>query len=329
MLARRLLCALALALFAAPAAPAADLDPFLPPDTESYLSVNVRQIIDSPLFQKQLLAPAKQMLLEAGGESLQDVLKDLGVDPFKNIDRITIASPGGIETDRGLIIVHGSFDADKFKTKGDDAARNNGDTLKLHKANLGGGASHLIYEFVLPQQDSSLFAALASNKTLIFSPGKDYVLDALKQARARQKPELKNKEFAALLARLDDRQSVSLAVLGKSLDHAENDLIPKFLAEAFGGVEALGGGLTVKDDIKLELLLASKDGESASRMHKALDKGVKLVIVGLSLLGEERKEWTFLLEVVKSIRVSNKGKVVSVSARLTQDLIEDFFKKND
>src|SRR3954451_4073644 len=103
MLTPRFAVAFLLALAGTAPARAADLDPLLPPDTESYLSVNVRQIVDSPLFQKQLLAPLKQMLVESGGEALQTVLKDLDVDPFKHVDRVTIVSPSTTEADRGLI----------------------------------------------------------------------------------------------------------------------------------------------------------------------------------------------------------------------------------
>lgn len=331
MLPPRIAAIFVLALAGSAPARAVDLDPLLPADTEGYLSVNVRQIVDSPLFQKQLLAPLKKMLVESGGETVQGVLKELGVDPFKHIDRVTIASPSTSEPDRGLIIVQGTFDPAKFEAKGKDAAKNNAETLKLHAAPLGGGVKATIWEVALPQQqqETSLFVALPNPKTLVLSPGKDYVVDALKQhATGKTKGALKNKDIAALIEKMDARQSVSLAVLGKSLGKADNEVVPKFLTEAFGKVEAIGGGLTIHDDVKLELLLASIDTEAAARMQKAGDKVLKAALVGLSLLGEERKELSLLLEVVKSIKISNRGRVVAVSGRLTQDLLEDFFKKD-
>ena len=104
MLPPRIVAVLALVL-AGPAAGAraADLDPYLPADTESYLSVNVRQILDSPVFKKQLLVPARAAIKEAAGGQLDLVLKDLGLDPFKDIDRLIIASPAAGDTDRGQI----------------------------------------------------------------------------------------------------------------------------------------------------------------------------------------------------------------------------------
>jgi hypothetical protein len=312
----------------APLARAGDLNPIMPADTETYFSINVRQIVDSPLFQKQILPSIKETLDEAGGADGKKVLKDLGLDPFKDIERITIVSPGTNETDRGLIFAHGTFDAVKFKTKADEVARDTPDHLKIHKVPLGGGTTHEVYEVVVPQQDTSLFVAVANNKLLLASPGKDYVVDALKAARDRKKVTLKNKEFQSLLEKLDTKQSVSVAFLGKAIAQSDNDTVPKFVTDAFANVEAIGGGLNINTEVKLGILLASKDTESAKNMHAALDKGLKLALVGLSLLGEERKELTLLLDFVKAIKVSNRGKVVTITGRLSQDTIEDFFKKD-
>lgn len=327
MLPPRFVAVLVLALAGPVVARAADVDPLLPVDTESYASVNVRQILDSELFKKQLLPHLKQALQEAGGETLNKTLKDLGIDPFKDVDRLTMATPGGAEADRGLILAQGTFDPDKFKTKAEAVARDTPDLLKLHKVPLGGGMSHPVYEVVIPNQDQSLFVAIANNKLLLASPGKDYVVDALRQARDKKKGTLKNKEFQALLERMDPKQSLSVAFLGKSLAKADNEIVPGFLTEALAGVEAIGGGVSVTNEVKLDLLLASKDGDSARKMQAALDKMLKLALVGLSLLGDERKELTLLLDLVKSLKVSSRGTVVSITARLSQDLLEDFFKK--
>lgn len=323
----RLVAVLALALAGSAAARAAELDPYLPGDTQSYVSVNLRQVIDSPLFKKQLLGPARDALKDAGGE-VQDVLKDLGIDPFKHVDRVIVSTPGGTETDRGLVIVHGTFDQAKFKARAEDAARDKPDILKIHKVPLGDGASHPLYEVVVPNQDLSLFVALASEKTLLVSPGKDYVVDGLKNSRAKKKPVLKSKPFQALLEGLDSKQSLSIAVQGKSLANVRSDILPKAINEALADIEAIGGGLTISNELKLDVLVAGKDERSAKVIRDALDKGLKVALVGLAFLGEEKKELTLLLEIVKSVKVSQRGKVMSVSGRLTQDVLEDFFKKD-
>src|SRR5579884_3882551 len=86
---------------------ASELDAYLPEDSESVLNVNVRQILDSPLIKKHVLEHAQEAL--RGEDQVQDILKDLGFDPFKDLDRVIIAAPGGTDKDRGLIIAHGRF----------------------------------------------------------------------------------------------------------------------------------------------------------------------------------------------------------------------------
>jgi hypothetical protein len=329
MLAPRFAAMLTLALLIPAGVRAAEIDTYLPADTESYISINVRQILDSDVVKKNALGQLREAL--KGTDEVNDILKDLGFDPFKDLDRIIIASPRGTETDRGLIIVHGTFDVKKFKARAADAAENNGDVLKIHKVPLGGGVTHDVWEVNIPNQDQSLFVALAGNRTLLVSPGKDYVVDAIKQGRLNKKPELKNKAFASLLEKLEPKQSLSIVVLGKALAGAQKmEILPKGARDALGGIQAIGGGLTFGKEVKLELAVSSKDESSAQSIRETLNKGVRLGTAGLTLLGDDRnKGITLALEVLKTVKVSSKAKVVSVTARLTADAIDDFFKKDD
>jgi hypothetical protein len=326
---RRLaLFAAVLALTQAPGSlRAADIDPLVPPDTESYLSINVKSALESPLFQKQLLGPLKDALGDV--PEIKTISGDLGFDPLKDVHRVLVAMPGGTDTDRGLIIAHGTFDQAKFEKRAGDAARDNEDAFKIHKVKLGADATATVWEVVVPGQDTSIYVALVNNKVLVASPGKDYVIDALKQHRARKKATLKNKEFQSLVENLDARQTVSFASLGKSLAAAVGDSLPAGVTDSLKQIEAIGGGLTITNEVKLDVLVASNNGTSADSVRTTLDKGVKLSMVGLALLTEGRKELEVLLEVVKTVKVGGKGKVVVVSARLTADVLKDFFEKDE
>ncbi len=108
------LCALSAFAAAAPAR-AAELDKYLPEDTEMVVSVNVRQVLDSEFYKKNVGDAARDAL--NGVEQVPEILKDLGFDPFKDLDRVIVAAPGGAEQDRGLLIAHGRFDLDKFRAK--------------------------------------------------------------------------------------------------------------------------------------------------------------------------------------------------------------------
>jgi len=324
----RLAAVLALVLSVSHSARAAELDPLLPADTETLVRVNFRQLFDAEVFKSKLLGPARQMLKES--PEVADVLNDLGFDLFKDLDKVIVASPTGTETDRGLVIVRGTFDLAKFKKKADDTLESNPDVLKVHKVPLGGGDTHILYEVVVPNQDLSLYVALVDSKTLVVSPGKDYVVDGLKKVKLKQKAVLKNKDFQALLEKLDPKLTVSMAVLGKAFAGGDNEgALPEAVTKTLANVEAIGGGLLVSNEFKAELVVVGKDERSARVLRETTDKAVKVALVGLTLLGENRKELSLLLEVLKTVKVSGKGKTVGFTARLTADVLDDFFKKDE
>jgi hypothetical protein len=325
---RLCLCTLTLLALAAPerAEGAADLDPLLPDDTESYVSVNVRQVLDSELFKKFGLDAAREALKNA--DEVNDVLKDLGFDPFKDLEGVIVAAPGGTETDRGLVIIRGNFDVAKFKAKADDVANNQPDVLKIHKV-PDGTATHVVYEVIVPGQDNTLFVAVANKSTLLASPGKDYVVDALKKLKGKGKAALKNKAMQALLEKMDPRQSLSVAVLSSAVSAKLGADAPKLAKDILARLDAVGGGITVSNEVKLEVSAAAKTGRDARQLKANADKGVQLVLVGLALLGSDRKEIAAALEVLKTVKVSAKGKVITISAKVTADVIADALNKDE
>ncbi|HEY7315040.1 MAG TPA: hypothetical protein VH643_37185 [Gemmataceae bacterium] len=303
---------------------AADLDPYLPDDTENVLNLNVRQILDSPLIKKHALEAGQEAL--RGNDQIQDILKDLGFDPFKDLDRVIVASPGGTEKDRGLVIVHGRFDLDKFKAKGEEAAKNNPDNLKITKI-LGG--KHLLYEVNLPDYDMPLFVALAGRDTLLVSAGKDYVVDALKKMGKSDKPALKNKDFKTLLEKVDGRQSLSLAAVQTP---AVKDAIGGLPGDVKGMIEkiqALGGGVTLTDEVKLELVVTTKTAKEAKDLKESANAGLTLILGFLGALAQNdtKPEMELLLEAAKSLSIKNKDAAVVIKGRISSDLIEEMMKK--
>ncbi|HTU20528.1 MAG TPA: hypothetical protein VMG10_20875, partial [Gemmataceae bacterium] len=323
MLHRALAVVTALVLFA-PLGRAAELDPYLPEDSESVLNVNVRQILDSQIVKKNFLETAQEALRSL--DQAQDVLNDLGFDPFKDLDRILLASPGGTEKDRGLVIVHGRFDVAKFKKKAEQVAKDEAEHLTIHKI-LGG--KQLLYEVNLPDVDDPLFVALAGGDTLLASAGKDYVVDALKKIGANEKPTLKDKKFQALLEKIDTRQSVSLAMVKnpdilKVLDKASGDI--KAMIEK---VQALGGGLTIGDDVKLELVFTTKTTRDAKELSASAKASLNLVLALAAAFTQnnDSPEAEFVVEIIKGLRITNKKEALVVKGRISSDLIEETLKK--
>src|SRR5439155_24882163 len=98
-------------------------DRYLPADTEVVVTWNVRQVLGSQLVKKNGLEQLRDLIKSQ--EEVEALLKELNLDPLKDIDKVLVAAPASGEQDKGLVIVHGRFNLDKFKARADKAAKDN------------------------------------------------------------------------------------------------------------------------------------------------------------------------------------------------------------
>src|SRR5271155_5233975 len=88
----------------------AAVDQYFPGETQVVVTMNVRQILDSALMKKDI-GKVRDQLKEI--EEAQKVLEDLGFDPFKDLDSITLAAVGATDQERVLVVAHGRFNVAK------------------------------------------------------------------------------------------------------------------------------------------------------------------------------------------------------------------------
>src|SRR5262249_33603260 len=145
-----------------------------------------------------------------------------------------------------------------------------------------------------------------------------------------------NKDFQALLEKMDDRQSLSFAAVNTpAIRDAVGNLpvsdLPGNIKDMIDKIQALGGGLTLSDEVKLEIVLTTKNTREAKDLSDSADKGLKLVLGVLAAFSINQKEaipaLDFVLEFAKSLRITHKGQAVIVKGRISSDFIEDTLKK--
>jgi len=314
---------LAVLALAMPAS-AAEVNKYLPEDTEILVSLNIKQILASPVLKQIGLEQIKDALNSV--EEINSVLKDLGFDPLKDLDGVLISSPGGNDQDKGLIIIQGQFDLAKFKAKGEQAAKDFAENLKIHKVADGVGGTFIVYEATI-QDQPSLFVALANKTTILASPGKDYVVDALKKEAAPNKPVLKSKEFQALLEKIDGNQSLYVAGLGSAF--AKGNLPEGIVRDALLKVDAIGGGITVTKDINLEVVVGAKTMMDAKDINKTINEGLTQGATILGLLALQEKKLAPVVDIVRTIRCSTKEKGVTLKAQLTEEALKKLFNPDE
>jgi hypothetical protein len=309
------------ALVAVPAR-AGDVDRFMPEDTEIVVKFNVHQMVESKLA-KRLAADASKDGFPGEAETAQ-LLKDLGFDPDKDLDTVTLALPLNPGEDKGLVIAHGRFDLDKFKKKAEETAKDNGDVLKIHKS-----GNHALYEVKFPVQgqEVTLFVALPNKETVLVSPGKDYVVDALKKDGAKKNPGLKNKQVQTLVEKIDANQTLAVATTGDFF--AKFNFLDANTKALLAKCDAVSGGLTVTDGVKLEIGVTMAAAADAKQLTGTINDFLNTGLGLLALAAAKQKELQPVLDFVKTVKATAKDKTVLIRGEMNGEAIDKALGKKD
>jgi len=297
-----------------PAARAADLDPFVPADSEWVLHINVKQLVDSPA------AKNATERLRSGFRSGLDVLAPLhtvGLDPLKDVRSLCLAGSGLLQPDRVLWIAHGGFNAEKLRKAADEQVKKEPSAWKAHKQ---GEAT--VYEVRDKARPGPLFLVLRDDTTVLASPGKKYVLEAA--TGDPKKPPKVSRPLQALVAKADARDDVWLASVTP-------DRVHKLLAKNSSttgiadDVTAFTARVNAGDTLKLTFHVQTKTKEAAAEVSQLLDaaKGfASLAAQGVDGLGP------LLADLIDACKTSTAGTTATLAGQLSEDQIARALKKN-
>ena len=304
-------------LLAAGSLGAAEADKLLPNDSEYVVNLNVRLLLDSALAKKYGLPKMRELI--KSDEEAQDLFKSLGLDPLVDIQSVTLASTNITDPSKALFILHGKFNADKFHAKAQEVIQTYGEILKIHKLE-----AIQFYEVNFPGQ-TSFFVAVVNPTTIVASPGKDSLLEALEKTAGKKKSEVK-KELLDLLGRVDGNRTLWMIGLKSALERsplsADENARP-----VLGKIDTAVAGVTVAADIQAEFMLTAKNEEAAKELSKELvdkldrAKGIVSILVG------DVKELQILLELVGALKVSTDDRTVILRGQIGEETIEKSLKK--
>lgn len=318
---RRLFAAALLAVVVAAPVRAAEVDVLLPAETESVLFVNARQILDSDLVKKYALGQIKQALQ---GNDAQKMLKDLGLDPLKDIDRVTVGSWGkGPEDMEAVAIVRGRFDAEKLFAGAKDQASKNADKIAIVEE-----GKYKLVKVTNENQPKPFYIAVADEKTIVGANDKKLTVAILKAAeKGTTKPSLK-KELAALILKQDEKASVfACGLMEGKIDQVPGlDQIPGVNPEKFRkGIEKLSTfAMTIRltDEVGLEVVMGMKDADAADDFGGEINNLIGTAKGFLPLLTMNQPNLKPLVdEVSKTLKSKVKDKDVSIALKVTAESI--------
>ncbi len=303
---RRLAC-VALVLVGFQSSRAADADRNLPNGAGVVLSINVEQLVNSPVGRKYL-RPAIDQALNAN-RSLQGSFKQLELDPFRDISRVILVLSQNASY--GLVIVHGKFDRDRIAKLAEQLAGEKKVRLRIHK-----DAGMTIYERA-ESADTPIFATFPNDRTLLLSNDKE----TLRTSNRKGEPK---KELATLIQHADDRLTawlVALPAIAKSLP-IENAKKRKSLES----LENLTGTLNVYTGARLDLRFASKTPQDAESINQIIVDFKNLFKSLAPGVAKEKPELAPLFELVAGLTSSVRGKIASVTVDLSAAQIEKIVK---
>jgi len=302
----RLVLGAALAVALTATARAAEPDKLIPAGADTVVVVNLKQLIESDFAKKFVLEDLKKQFEK---QETKQFLTDLGLDPFKDIERLTIASVetkfGGGKDDSPnyLVVVRGSFDSQKLFNRLEQETRTDPD--KFSKVKEDGTT---MFKYLSDQKASPLFVTAIDDKTVVAASDKKFVAEAIKASDARKGAPIK-KELAALIRKADDKASVYIASVtaGKLGDLGIPDQAGPIKLEGFAKAlpktESALITIRVATDVNLDVIMGMKDEEAANDMRNALADmidQVKPLAKGIVNFAPELKPLPDMLDAIKA-----------------------------
>lgn len=328
---------------------AAEIDrKYLLDDAHLVVSVNVQKALASPAYQKHYQNQVEQLVK---ADVVQAVVKDLGFDPLKDVDRVTLvmglscykSEPQmvngeivGFDSQSGpYFVVQGRFDAAKLEAK----ARQFINDLKVHEV----GAAK-VYESP-GQLRQPMFAALVDAKTLVIAGFKQQVVDAVEKAAGKKKTQLIDKVMIGLLDKLDVDQPLAVAasgqmVVGTSTSVSNNNgqvvaTVQHRILKEQVGIDGLLGHIRVADDVKGGVTLTVADAEKAKEMATMIELGVQKMIEKVKKEIERpnsqvpAKMLAPSLKFLQALKVTSQDRSVELrgeaTAEATAELVKSWF----
>jgi hypothetical protein len=267
---------------------------YLPASARLVLTVNVRQIVDSPLVRKRFLAQLEEALRNPAAEKIR---LELGLDPLRDIRRVTVAA-AGLQDAAGLAVVEGTFDAARFRAF---AAKE----WQADQEPDGRGGTYRFYD----QAGGRGFIALADRATLLYATDRPSLVEALARAAGHKGPAPGAlRLWAPLEAPALQKAGVALALAGSL---AGPDGVP--LNQQYG-VEKVRGEVFLDEGLRATLTAEATDAAAAGKLATTFRMTAKLL--GTSFAGEPA-----LKRDLDAVRVTTRANTVLVEGRLSAEAL--------
>jgi hypothetical protein len=308
------------ALFIAPApVRAADLDKFLPKETDLVISLNVRQILDSSLVKNHAIELIKTTL--AGSKEAQEVIKATGLDPLTDLNRVSFGlGLEDITSPKGVVVLEGKLDARKISDAMDNLVKNDPKQYGVDKV-----SGRTVFKITPPDHPTGFYFAPIDSTVAVAATSKEMLGAAFDAVNGTRQPVIK-KDVADLLAKADAKSSLFLVAATKG----RLDAIPIPIPDAkkvLDQVHSFTIDLKVEKDVNLELTIGTPDADEAKKLRDLIVQGLDIVKIQVKIAVGQQPELQPLADLASSLTAKQKEKTVVIAGNVTGEALEKLLKK--
>jgi hypothetical protein len=316
---------LGLALGLTSAAAAAPPEKLFPDNTTMLFSVNLKGLVDSPLYQKALKGRLEELM--KGNERFTGIMRSMSFDPMKDLSSFTVAI-GNFNVDlaggpprpdvEAVIILKGNFDIQKVETAL-EALISAGGRDRVSVSKLG---TRTLFE-IKQDGDRSMFGVFIDKETVALCDSKDNLQIVIDKAEGKKTTKL-TKEFETALAKADTRRTVWGAMIMPESIKQLASMAPQ--GAVMEKIESMNFSVNVKENLEIELNAYAADNDSAAEFKKLLDQAKELMGIA-ALQAPDEQDSKDISDFISSLRISNNQKLVSMKGELKGSMIERAVKK--
>jgi hypothetical protein len=280
-------------------------DKYLLDDMDMIAVVNVPLIQASALYKDHYEKMLGDVLKK---EPVAALLKEAGVDPLKDVDRVVMMIGHSCFPEKGqggpVLLVQGRFDPAKVYAAAAKLAK---DYPAVVKIEARGDAK--IVQF---GDGFQMFHAVVLDKNNVFvSANKSHVETALDKTAGKTKTDFKNKPFVEMYRKLKFDRPVEVIATGTMVtgtssrtDGMKTERTVHTLAES--GVDGFRATLDVKDKVKLQVTIRAKDAATATEMAKRMGEEIKREA------GQAPKEFAAVGKAMATAKFESKDKDILI-----------------
>jgi hypothetical protein len=294
---------------------AAETDKYLPDSTEAIVTINVKQLLEAPLFKEHI----EKLKLAFKGLSLGKTGIDvLGIDPLQDLEQIIVSWPGNPDQEHPLILIKGKFDLAAVETALQKAASQK--KAVFQKEAIDGHRVHEIKQAA--DGETICYVGALDQGLLALSSHQNPIFEAQDKKAGKRKPDLR-KDVQQLLAKADPKHAISVASLSRPLSFGG------LLGNLPGNLQNVSGGLILGEDLKIDLAFVARDIQSAKAAAGQLEDTLNQAKAIVAVLVTKQKKLEPLADLLAGVKVTAKGSDVAFRVTITKDLIDSLFKKDE